>query len=148
MRRSCCAVRDPQIGNCFNGLTKEYGFGLLSDKYKPWNAAHSMLLNCSVKTGVCFGTEPCRSPTLILACIVYWQARGISRIAAAPDFPFDPDPAVACLGSSFRSSYLHQNPRKRLFSSEAALLHHSSTLPFSRPSVRFLLFALRVPWCI
>ena len=29
--------------------------------------------------------------TLILACIVYWQAREISRMAAAPDFPFDPD---------------------------------------------------------
>ena len=28
---------------------------------------------------------------LILACIVYWQAREISRMAAAPDFPFDPD---------------------------------------------------------
>ena len=27
----------------------------------------------------------------LLACIVYWQAREISRIAAAPDFPFDPD---------------------------------------------------------
>ena len=29
--------------------------------------------------------------TLILACIIYWQAREISRIAAAPDFPFDPE---------------------------------------------------------
>ena len=27
---------------------------------------------------------------LILACIVYWQAREISRLAAAPNFPFDP----------------------------------------------------------
>ena len=26
-----------------------------------------------------------------LACIVYWQAMEISRIAAAPDFSFDPD---------------------------------------------------------
>ena len=34
----------------------------------------------------------CSCLTLILACIVYWQAREISRIAAAPDFPFDPDP--------------------------------------------------------
>ena len=33
----------------------------------------------------------CSCLTLILACIVYWQAREISRIAAAPDFPFDPD---------------------------------------------------------
>ena len=33
----------------------------------------------------------CSWLTLILACIVYWQARDISRIAAAPDFPFDPD---------------------------------------------------------
>ena len=33
----------------------------------------------------------CSCLTLILACIVYWQARGISRITAAPDFPFDPD---------------------------------------------------------
>ena len=38
-----------------------------------------------------FRSEPYRSPTLILACIVSWQAREISRIAAAPDFPLDPD---------------------------------------------------------
>ena len=38
-----------------------------------------------------FRTESCRPPTLILACIVYWQAREISRISPAPDFPFDPD---------------------------------------------------------
>ena len=25
------------------------------------------------------------------ACIVYWQAREISRIAAAPDLPFNPE---------------------------------------------------------
>ena len=31
----------------------------------------------------------CSCLTLILACIVYWQAREISRLAAAPDFPFD-----------------------------------------------------------
>ena len=33
----------------------------------------------------------CSCLTLILACIVYWQAREISRLATAPDFPFDPD---------------------------------------------------------
>ena len=33
----------------------------------------------------------CSCLTLILACIIYWQAREISRIAAAPDFPFDPE---------------------------------------------------------
>ena len=33
----------------------------------------------------------CSCLTLILACVVYWQAREISRIAAAPDFPFDPE---------------------------------------------------------
>ena len=33
----------------------------------------------------------CSCLTLILAYIVYWQAREISPIAAAPDFPFDPD---------------------------------------------------------
>ena len=33
----------------------------------------------------------CSCLTLILARIVYWQAREISRMAAAPDFPFDPD---------------------------------------------------------
>jgi len=33
----------------------------------------------------------CSCLTLILACIVYWQAREISRLAAAPDFPFDAD---------------------------------------------------------
>ena len=35
----------------------------------------------------------CSCLTLILACIIYWQAREISRITAAPDFPFDPRPA-------------------------------------------------------
>ena len=38
----------------------------------------------------------CSCLTLILACIVYWQAREISRLAAAPDFPFDPRPAASC----------------------------------------------------
>ena len=33
----------------------------------------------------------CACLTLILACIVSWQAREISRLAAAPDVPFDPD---------------------------------------------------------
>ena len=33
----------------------------------------------------------CSCLTLILACIVYWQAREISRLAAAPDFLSDPD---------------------------------------------------------
>ena len=33
----------------------------------------------------------CSCLTLILACIVYGQAREISPIAPAPDFPFDPD---------------------------------------------------------
>ena len=33
----------------------------------------------------------CSCLTLILACIVYWQAREISRITAAPDFPVDRD---------------------------------------------------------
>ena len=34
----------------------------------------------------------CSCLTLILAGIVYWQARGISRITAAPDFlPFVPE---------------------------------------------------------
>ena len=32
----------------------------------------------------------CSCLTLILACIIYWQAREISRLAADPDFPFDP----------------------------------------------------------
>ena len=33
----------------------------------------------------------CSCLTLILACIVYWQAREISRMTGSPDFPFDPD---------------------------------------------------------
>ena len=33
----------------------------------------------------------CSCLTLILPCIVSWQAREISRLAAAPDVPFDPD---------------------------------------------------------
>lgn len=31
----------------------------------------------------------CSCLTLLLACIIYWQAREISRLAAAPDFPFE-----------------------------------------------------------
>ena len=31
----------------------------------------------------------CSCLTLILACIIYWQAREISRSIAASDFPFD-----------------------------------------------------------
>jgi len=33
--------------------------------------------------------KTCSCLTLILACIIYWQAREISRLSAAPDFPFD-----------------------------------------------------------
>ena len=35
--------------------------------------------------------KTCSCLTLILACIIYWQAREISRMAATPDFPFDRD---------------------------------------------------------
>ena len=31
----------------------------------------------------------CSCLTLILACIIYWQASEVSRIAVASDFPFD-----------------------------------------------------------
>ena len=37
-----------------------------------------------------FRTEPCRSLTLILACIVCCQSSEISRLTAAPDFLFGP----------------------------------------------------------
>ncbi len=33
--------------------------------------------------------KTCSRLTLILASIIYWQAREISRMTAAPDFPFD-----------------------------------------------------------
>ena len=33
--------------------------------------------------------KSCSCLTLILACIIYWQAREISRMTAAPDYPFD-----------------------------------------------------------
>ena len=33
----------------------------------------------------------CSCLTLILACIIYWQATEISRLAVDPDLPFDPD---------------------------------------------------------
>ncbi len=33
--------------------------------------------------------KTCSCLTLILACIIYWQAREISRMTATPDFPFD-----------------------------------------------------------
>ena len=45
--------------------------------------------------------NPCSCLTLILACIVYRQARGISRITAAPDFLFD---SVLSARSSGRAS--------------------------------------------
>ena len=35
--------------------------------------------------------KTCSCLTLILACIVYWQAREISKMTAEPDFPFDHD---------------------------------------------------------
>ncbi|MXX90686.1 MAG: Tn3 family transposase [Boseongicola sp. SB0677_bin_26] len=35
--------------------------------------------------------KTCSCLTLILACIIYWQAREISRMTAAQDFPFDHD---------------------------------------------------------
>ncbi len=35
--------------------------------------------------------KTCSCLTLILACIIYWQAREISRVTAQPDFPFDHD---------------------------------------------------------
>ena len=35
--------------------------------------------------------KTCSCLTLILACIIYWQAREITRLTAAPDFPFDPE---------------------------------------------------------
>ena len=33
----------------------------------------------------------CSCLALILACIIYWQGREISRLAADPDSPFDKD---------------------------------------------------------
>ena len=33
--------------------------------------------------------KTCSRLTLILASIIYWQAKEISRMTAAPDFPFD-----------------------------------------------------------
>ena len=33
--------------------------------------------------------KTCSRLTLILASIIYWQAREISRMTTAPDFPFD-----------------------------------------------------------
>ena len=38
----------------------------------------------------------CSCLTLILAGIVYWQARGISRITAAPELPVRPRSAASC----------------------------------------------------
>ena len=35
--------------------------------------------------------KTCSCLTLILACIIYWQAREITRLTAAPEFPFDPE---------------------------------------------------------
>ena len=35
--------------------------------------------------------KTCSCLTLIQACKIYWQAREITRLTAAPDFPFDPE---------------------------------------------------------
>ena len=64
----------------------------------------------------------CSCLTLILACIVFWQAREISRIAAAPDFPFDPDLRVMSARSSGRTSSSTARSRSTPPSSSCASL--------------------------
>ena len=88
-------------------------------------------------------------PTLILACIVYWQAKEISRLAAAPGFPFDPerfthvspvawknvilygeieiDPATLRIGRPW-SAFLHECSRYAGFSSRAGTRPHVASL--------------------
>ena len=53
-------------------------YGRAVGQFLAWCAARGLVL-----TAV--------SPLHVAAYIRYWQAREISRLAAAPDFPFDPD---------------------------------------------------------
>ena len=84
---SCCSTcPNPNCGpRCGGGCSR-------SSSCTPWPApsttgsgAASALARSTTQVNAC------SCLTLILACIIYWQAREISRIAAAPDFPFDPD---------------------------------------------------------
>ena len=83
------------------------------------------------------------SLTLILACIIYWQAREISRIAAAPDFPFDPDldPAKLKMREPSRV-FQHESGRYPYFwePDRTHVGEHASLL--IAPRLRPLLFAL------
>ena len=64
----------------------------------------------------------CSCLTLILACIVNWQAREISQMAAAPDFPFDLDLITHVSQSSGRMLYSTARLRLTPPSSESAIL--------------------------
>ena len=71
--------------------------GAESGKGEPRGSSPS---HTTVRTGLCtrrfdgvkrHGQQRRMRDRPLLACIVYWQAREISRLAAVPDFPFDPD---------------------------------------------------------
>ena len=80
----------------------------------------------------------CSCLTLILACIVYWQARWISRIAATPDSPFDPE-FIARVGPiEWKNVVLYGeigiNPDKPgIPGRQRAFLHESGSYPAIRP---------------
>ena len=79
----------------------------------------------------------CSCLTLILACIVYWQAREISRIATAHDFPFDPELIARVSPIEWKSIILYGeiklDPDKlRVRDRERAFLHESGSYPMTR----------------
>ena len=77
----------------------------------------------------------CSCLTLILACIVYWQAREISRLAAAPGFPFDPELITHVSPIEWKNVILYGeikiDPAKlRIRGPQSAFLHECCRYPF------------------
>ena len=76
----------------------------------------------------------CSCLTLILTCIVYWQARENSRIAGAPDFPFDPEFIARVSSIEWKNVILYGeikiDPNKlRIRRRWRAFLHESGSYP-------------------
>ena len=81
----------------------------------------------------------CSCLTLILVCIVYWQTREISRIAAAPNFPFTLSSSPASARSSGRTSSSTARSRSTPTSYESGVVR----VHFCTNLVRTLLHRLR-----
>ena len=82
----------------------------------------------------------CSCLTLILACIVSWQAREISRLAAAPDVPFDPDllrhVSPIAWKNVIRSGEITIDPATRTMRDPSRVfLHESCRYPLQRDAL-------------